>query len=77
MTETQRAAIIDAALVAYGEDYQAMAGLFHIMRAADSGDWIGVLRERASVYEPFADAGLSIEWWISTVDELSRSSNDG
>jgi hypothetical protein len=66
--QPERNAAIDNIMRTYGEDHQEAARFILFLNTAFPGfDWMGTLRTRAMTWQPYIDAGLSIEWWCDTV----------
>lgn len=69
---SERNALVRAILLAFGEDYQAMAKLIHFLRLElPAVDWPTVLATLAASWQPFIDSGLSITWWVNEVMRLA------
>ena len=71
VSQAERRAAMDILLQTYGEDYQQAATVMRYLTAAIPGmDWMNYLRQRAAIYQPFIDSGLSINWWLDEVQRL-------
>jgi hypothetical protein len=60
-------------LMAYGEDYSTIASILRPIRTEFPAiNWMGELTTIATTWPPFLESGLSVQWWLSTVDLMSQ-----
>jgi hypothetical protein len=60
-------------LMAYAEDYSTVAAILKPLRVQwPSINWMTGLTAIATTWQPFLDSGLSIQWWLDTVDLMSQ-----
>jgi hypothetical protein len=68
ISPAERNAFVRCLLSAFGEDYQAMGKLIYYLRLElPAVDWPTVLATIATNWQPFADSGLSVTWWVNEV----------
>lgn len=61
-------ALVRSLLSAFGEDYNAMGRLVYYLRLElPAVNWPIILATIAASWQPFIDAGLSIDWWTAQV----------
>jgi len=60
-------------LLAYGEDYDTIADIMRPLRVQFSGiNWMAELTTIATTWQPFADAGIGVQWWLNEIDRRSQ-----
>ena len=68
ISPAERNTIVRILLSAFGEDYQTMGKLVYYFRLElPALDWPTTLATIAASWQPFADSGLSVTWWVNEV----------
>ncbi len=68
----ERNAAIDGLFRVAGEDQFEAAHILRFLDSAFTGfDWHAILRQRAPLWQPYAQTGLDLAWWLDEVERLT------